>query len=133
MTVTLRCPALPPASYLAWGSWWYRVGEDLAGLEEAGGDLSVRDRPRVWETILGRVAHDAADALLHGAGTIAPNVELEPTEIADAIRQADARLAWLGRSDLPMLRPDGVEAHVMDALLEAARATCREVRGTQLP
>lgn len=133
MTVTFRCPELPMASYLAWGSWWYRVSEDLAGLERAKGDLSVRDRPLVWEAILDRVARDAADAVLHGSGSIAPIVDVEPAEIADAVRQAQARLAWIGRSHLPMLRPDGVEAHVMDALIEAAAETCREVREAQLP
>jgi hypothetical protein len=133
MTVTFRCPELPAASYLAWGSWWYRVSEDLADLESAKDDLSVVDRPTVWEAILDRVGRDAAEAILHGSGSIAPTVDVEPTEIADAVRQAQARLAWLQRSHLPMLRPDGVEAHVMDALLEAATEACRDVRQSRLP
>jgi glycine/D-amino acid oxidase-like deaminating enzyme len=115
----LKGPALPPASYLAWASWWHRVDLELSEAIDAGRkvDVHVLDPSRFWERMLAEVSRDASKAMLTRDRTIEPALTASRTELGEAARVARSRTAWARKADDPRLRPDTAVARLMQALL----------------
>lgn len=127
----LKGPSLPPASYLAWASWWHRVDQVLEEEIESGAkvDVHVLDPSRFWEQMLAAVSKEASRAMLTRDRTIEPVVTTSRTELAEAARVARSRTEWVHKSDDTRLRPDAAVARMMQALLmvldEAAESSPR--------
>jgi len=121
----LKGPALPPASYLAWASWWHRVDVYLGEAAESGRkvDVQVLDPSRFWERMLTSVSRDASRAMLTRDRTIAPAVTASRTELTDAARVARSRWNWALKAEDPHLRPDAAVSRLMQALLVALDAS----------
>lgn len=115
----LKGPALPPASYLAWASWWHRVDQELEETIESGArvDVHVLDPSRFWEQMLAAVSKDASRAMLTRDRTIEPTVTASRTELTQAARVARSRTDWVRKAEDPRLRPDVAVARLMQALL----------------
>lgn len=115
----LKGPALPPASYLAWASWWHRVDQTLDDEIENGRpvDVHVLDPARFWERMLSVVSKDASRAMLTRDRTIEPAVTASRTELGEAARIARSRTAWARKSADARLRPDAAVARLMQQLL----------------
>lgn len=115
----LKGPALPPASYLAWASWWHRVDQVLEEAVESGQkvDVHVLDPSRFWERMLSAVSKDASRAMLTRDRTIEPTVTASRTELGEAARVARSRTAWARKAEDPRMRPDGAVAKLMQGLI----------------
>lgn len=115
----LKGPSLPPASYLAWASWWHLVDQVLEEEIESGAkvDVHVLDPSRFWEQMLAAVSKDASRAMLTRDRTIEPAVTSSRTELAEAARVARSRTEWARKADDTRLRPDPAVARLMQALL----------------
>lgn len=115
----LKGPALPPASYLAWASWWHRVDQVLQLEIETGHpvDVHVLDPSRFWERLLAVVSKDASHAMLTRDRTIEPTLTAARVEFAEAARVARSRTAWARKSVDPHVRPDAAVARLMQQLL----------------
>lgn len=117
----LKGPPQPPASYLAWASWWHRVDVTLGEAVESGAsvDVQVLDPSRFWERMLSAVSHEASRAMLTRDRTIEPAVTASHSELADAARVARSRVTWARRADDPRLRPDASVTRLMQGLITA--------------
>lgn len=117
----LKGPAVPPASYLAWASWWHRVDLTLGEAIESGErvDVQVLDPSRFWERMLSVVSREASRAMLTRDRTIEPSVTSSRTELGEAARVARSRVAWARKSGDPRLRADATVTRLMQALLTA--------------
>lgn len=117
----VKGPALPPASYLAWASWWHRVDQVLDEAAESGDvvDVHVLDPSRFWERMLAVVSKDASRAMLTRDRTIDPSVTASRTEITEAARVARSRTNWARKASDVRLRPDAAVTRLMQALLVA--------------
>jgi hypothetical protein len=115
----LKGPALPPASYLAWASWWHRVDQALERDIQAGHkvDVHVLDPTRFWERLLAVVSKDASKAMLTRDRTIEPTLTASRTELGEAARVARSRAAWARKAEDHRLRPDAAVARLMQQLL----------------
>jgi hypothetical protein len=129
----LRGPALPPATYLAWASWWHRVDVHLDEAAESGMkvDVQVLDPSRFWERMLAAVSRDASRAMLTRDRTIEPAVTASRTELAEASRVARSRWNWARKADQPPLRPDAAVSRLMQALLVALDTTSTPSAGVR--
>jgi hypothetical protein len=129
----LKGPALPPASYLAWASWWHRVDQMLDEEIENGRpvDVHVLDPSRFWERMLSVVSKDASRAMLTRDRTIEPALTASRTELAEAARIARSRSAWARKNADARLRPDAAVARLMQQLLTVLDEAAEPARITR--
>lgn len=129
----VKGPALPPASYLAWASWWHRVDQVLEQASESGNpvDVHVLDPSRFWGRMLAAVSKDASHAMLTRDRTIEPSVTAGRVEMGEAARVARSRTEWARKVDDPRLRPDAGVSRLMQALLLALDEAAEPARLTR--